>query len=145
AGTRTRIPARPGFELRGPAPILDTRMPPDVMMMAGGVPDVRLAPVIELARAYGRVLRKHSRAVLTYTDAYGHPELRAQLASMLAANRGLATEPNDVLVTRGSQMALDLTARALIEPGDVVAVEALSYRYAWEIFKRRGARVVPIA
>ncbi|HVY83371.1 MAG TPA: PLP-dependent aminotransferase family protein [Steroidobacteraceae bacterium] len=143
AGTRAR-PARPGFELRGPTPVVDPRARAGVMMMVGGMPDVRLAPIKELARAYGRVLRKHASEVLTYTDPYGHPLLRAQLASMLAASRGLATEPEDVLVTRGSQMALDLAARALIEPGDVVAVEALGYRLAWEAFRRRGAKLVPL-
>ena len=143
SATRAR-PARPGFELRGSAPVINTRMREGTMLMVGGMPDVRLAPAMELARAYGRVLRKHSRAVLTYTDPYGHPLLREQLASMLAASRGLATEANDVLVTRGSQMALDLTARALIDPGDVVATEALGYRFAWEVFKRRGAKLVPI-
>ena len=146
SGVRAR-PARPGFELRGPAPNinLNLRTNTDVMMMVGGMPDVRLAPTVELARAYGRVLRKHSRAVLTYTDPYGHPRLRAELASMLSTTRGVATEADDVLVTRGSQMALDLTARALLEPGDVVVVESLGYRFAWETFKRRGAKLVPIA
>jgi GntR family transcriptional regulator/MocR family aminotransferase len=144
SGVRAR-PARPGFELRGPAPSIMPRSNADVMMMVGGMPDVRLAPTVELARAYGRVLRKDFRAVLTYTDPYGHPLLRAELASMLATTRGLATEADDVLVTRGSQMAFDLTARTLIEPGDVVVVESLGYRFAWETFKRRGAKLVPIA
>jgi GntR family transcriptional regulator/MocR family aminotransferase len=50
-----------------------------------------------------------------------------------------------VLVTRGSQMALDLVARALIAPGDVVAVEAFGYRPAWTALRAAGARLVPIA
>jgi GntR family transcriptional regulator/MocR family aminotransferase len=142
-GTRAR-PARPGFELRGPAPVISTRVRDDVFVMVGGMPDIRLAPVAELGRAYGRVLRKQSLDLLGYKDPYGHPLLRAQLAAMLAANRGLATEAEDVLVTRGSQMALYLTAHALIGPGNVVAVEAIGYRYAWEVFRRRGAKLVPI-
>ncbi len=144
SGIRGR-PARPGFDLRGATPSFESRVGEDVYLMVGGVPDVRLAPITELARTYSRVLRTHARAVLSYAGPHGHPHLRAALASMLATSRGLATEPEDVLVTRGSQMALDLTARALIEPGDVVAVEALGYRYAWEAFKRSGAKVVPIA
>lgn len=138
-------PARPGFELRGPAPVLERRLANDVYMMVGGMPDVRLAPIAELARAYSRVMRKQSREVLGYAAPHGHPRLRAALAAMLATTRGLATEADDVLVTRGSQMALDLTARVLIQPGDVVAVEALGYRYAWEAFKRYGAKLVPVA
>jgi GntR family transcriptional regulator/MocR family aminotransferase len=137
-------PAYPGFDLRGAAPRLDASMPADTLAMSGGIPDVRLAPVAELARAYGRVLRQDSRTVLSYSGPHGHPRLRAALAAMLAASRGLATGPDDVLVTRGSQMALDLTGRALIAPGDVVAVEALGYRYAWEAFKQYGAKLAPI-
>src|SRR5262249_20412895 len=51
----------------------------------------------------------------------------------------------DILVTRGSQMALSLTARALIRPGDSVAIEAFSYRPAWEAFRSAGATVIPVA
>jgi len=137
-------PAKPGFELRGAPGRTGQRIPADAFAMSGGMPDVRLAPVTELARAYGRVLRRDSRTVLSYAGPHGHLRLRTALAAMLAEHRGLATEADDVLVTRGSQMALDLAARTLIDAGDVVAVEALGYPYAWEAFKRYGARLAPI-
>jgi GntR family transcriptional regulator/MocR family aminotransferase len=63
---------------------------------------------------------------------------------MLRSVRGLACSAATVQLTRGTQMALDLTARALIQPGDVVAVEALGYRMAWEAFRSAGAKLVPI-
>jgi GntR family transcriptional regulator/MocR family aminotransferase len=63
---------------------------------------------------------------------------------MLSATRGLAVDPDAVLVTRGSQMALALTARALVRPGDVVAVEHPGYRPAWEAFRLAGAEVAPV-
>jgi GntR family transcriptional regulator/MocR family aminotransferase len=63
---------------------------------------------------------------------------------MLSSTRGLAVDPDAVLVTRGSQMALALTARALIGPGDVVAVEHPGYRPAWEAFRLAGAEIVPV-
>ena len=63
---------------------------------------------------------------------------------MLAATRALAVRADDVCVTRGSQMALSLVARALVRPGDVVAVERLGYRPAWEAFRAAGADVIPI-
>src|SRR5262245_62620003 len=56
----------------------------------------------------------------------------------------MATHPDCLLVTRGSQMALSLTARALVRPGDVVAVEHPGYRPAWEAFRLAGAEVVPV-
>jgi GntR family transcriptional regulator/MocR family aminotransferase len=49
-----------------------------------------------------------------------------------------------VLVTRGSQMALDLIGRTLLRAGDVVAIEAIGYRPAWEVFRRYGAKLMPI-
>lgn len=137
-------PAKPGFELRGAPGPTEPPAPAGAFAMSGGMPDVRLAPVAELARAYGRVLRRESRTVLSYAGPHGHLRLRTALAALLTEHRGLATEADDVLVTRGSQMALDLTARTLIDAGDIVAVEALGYRYAWEALKRYGARLVPI-
>jgi GntR family transcriptional regulator/MocR family aminotransferase len=64
---------------------------------------------------------------------------------LLASTRGLSATAEDVVVTRGSQMALTLVARALLRPGDVVAVEQLGYRPAWEAFRAAGATVVPVA
>jgi GntR family transcriptional regulator/MocR family aminotransferase len=58
--------------------------------------------------------------------------------------RGLAAGPEDVLITRGSQMAFYLLGRALIAPGDLVAVEAFGYRPAWEALRMAGARLVPL-
>ncbi len=63
---------------------------------------------------------------------------------MLAAVRGLAARPDNVLVTRGSQMALDVIGRALLSPGDIVAVESMGYRPAWGALRQAGARLVPL-
>ncbi len=142
---RRRVPARAGFDL-GPAPEPDDAavVPPGTLVMSGGIPDVRLVPVAELGRAYRRAIRAHAGAALGYAGPQGHPRLRAALAEMLSATRGLATGPDDLVVTRGTQMALDLVARALLSPGDVVAVEGPGYRPAWEAFRQHGARLVPL-
>jgi GntR family transcriptional regulator/MocR family aminotransferase len=63
---------------------------------------------------------------------------------MIAATRGVAARAANVVVTRGSQMAIDLVARALLRPGDVVAVEALGYRPAWEALRATGAKLLPV-
>lgn len=142
---REQVPARTGFDLKpGPARIDFAISQTGVLHMGGGISDVRLVPTAELARAFRRVLRKEGHAVLSYGDARGHPRLRAALASMLAATRGLATGPDDVFITQGSQMALDLVGRALIQPGDVIAVEDLGYAPAWEAFRQYGANLVPV-
>jgi GntR family transcriptional regulator/MocR family aminotransferase len=63
---------------------------------------------------------------------------------MLASTRGIAATADDVCITRGSQMAIALLARAIVRPDDVVAVEELTYRPAMEVFRMHGAKIVPI-
>ncbi|MCA9688711.1 MAG: GntR family transcriptional regulator, partial [Myxococcales bacterium] len=111
AGPRSGVPTRPGFEL-GPPPRAE---PPQELTarpynLAGGLPDPRLVPATALARAYRRALGLSGARLLDYGDPRGHPALREALATMLAERRGLATSTDDVLVTRGSQMALWLIA-----------------------------------
>lgn len=105
----------------------------------GGMPDPRLAPSVLLARALGRVLRRPNSDVLDYGHPQGHAELRREVAAMLADTRGLALEPDGLLITRGSQMALHLLAEVLLRPGDVVAVESMGYAPAWDAFEGAGA------
>lgn len=115
------------------------------MTLGGGVPDVRLVPAGEIARAIRRVLRRSAVDVLSYGDPEGPAALRRAVAKMLAATRGVAAREDHVLVTRGSQMGIDLVARTLLAPGDVVAVEALGYRPAWEALHASGARLVAVS
>jgi GntR family transcriptional regulator/MocR family aminotransferase len=138
--------AAAGFEFRASADVeeADTAAG-SVRVLSAGVPDVRLAPAVPLARAFRRVLREGSESLLSYGYPEGHPRLRAALASMLRATRGLAVEAQDVLVTSGSQMALELLGRTLLAPGDVVAIEHLGYRQAWRAFQQHGAALAPIA
>jgi GntR family transcriptional regulator/MocR family aminotransferase len=142
---RRGTPIRAGFDL-GPATAApDSFSPrPGLLLMPGGIPDVRLVPTAALARAYRRALRREAASLLSYAEPRGHPRLRSALAAMLTATRGLAAGADDVLVTRGSQMALDLVAASLCAPGDVVAVETPGYRPAWEAFRRHGAHLEPV-
>jgi GntR family transcriptional regulator/MocR family aminotransferase len=119
-------------------------LPRGTLNLSSGAPDLRLVPARLIGRAYRRVLARHADDVLGYGNPEGHPGLRSALASMLAATRGLSATMASVLVTRGSQMALALLARALMRPGDIVAVEAWGYRPAWEAFRAAGATVVPV-
>ncbi len=111
-----------------------------------GIPDTRLLPSAMLSRAYRRALRSRAgRAGLDYGDPRGALRLRGALAAMLRAQRGIPADVENILITRGSQMALDLAARLLVRPGDTVAVEQLGYRPAWRAFEEAGARLVPVA
>ena len=119
-------------------------LPRGTLNLSNGAPDVRLVPARSIGRAYRRVLALRGADLLAYGDPEGHAALRAALASMLASTSGLSVGADDVLVTRGSQMALTLAARALLRPGDAVAVEEFGYRPAWDAFRAAGATVVPV-
>src|SRR6185436_2931914 len=82
--------------------------------------------------------------LLSYAPGRGHPSLRRALAAMLSPTRALACTADNIVVTRGSQMALSLIARTLVRPGDVVAVEDFGYRHAWESFRQAGAALAPV-
>lgn len=130
-----------------PMPPEDARHPPadaPGLLAFTSLPDVTTIPQAAWARAWRRVLRLHGRRALDYADPRGDPALRAAVAGMLAAARGLAVGPDDVLITRGSQMALYLVGAALLRPGDVVAVERLGYAPAWRALAAGGARVAAV-
>jgi GntR family transcriptional regulator / MocR family aminotransferase len=119
-------------------------LPPGALMLSSGMPDVRLFPARQLARAFRRAIEHKGRALLTYSQACGHERLRHELAAMLSRTRGLAATPENLMVTRSIEQAIDLVARALLAPGDVVAVEAWGYPPAWNVLKLAGARLVPL-
>jgi GntR family transcriptional regulator/MocR family aminotransferase len=147
ANPRRGVPRTTGFALEPPSvrALEVPQLPAGGLYLWGGVPDLRLVPVDLLARAYRRVAKRQGRKLFGYSsDSYGHPRLRAAIAALVSEARGLSAEPEAVLITRGSQMALDLVARSLIRPGDVVAVEALGYPNAVRVFQRAGATIVPI-
>jgi GntR family transcriptional regulator / MocR family aminotransferase len=136
----------PTYELAPPLPA----PPPYPAPLAGalaichGVPDVRLFPAQALVRAFRRAIGQRQRSSLGALDACGHPRLRAELATMLARTRGLPVTPDNLMVTRSIEQAIDLVARVLVRPGDVVAVEAFGYPPAWSVLELAGARLLPL-
>jgi GntR family transcriptional regulator/MocR family aminotransferase len=145
-GLRPQVPVRAAFTLpEPPGAYRPPVLPRGTLNLSSGAPDVRLVPARSIGRAYRRVLAHRGGDLLAYVDPEGHPALRAALASMLASTRGLAVTAADLLITRGSQMALVLVARAILRPGDLVAVERFGYRPAWEAFRAAGATLVPVA
>lgn len=141
------IPERPRFTL-GPAsahdrvPIMRDRK---LLLLTGGVADPRLFPVQSLARAYRRALLQHGQSALDYSSAYGAAPLREALSNMLNELRGLRSEADNVLITRGSQQAIWLAAQTIITAGDRVGVEAFGYPPAWQALRDAGAELVPLA
>jgi GntR family transcriptional regulator/MocR family aminotransferase len=145
---RDRAASKAGFVVEpAPVPPVSTpTLPRGAIGLWGGVPDVRLLPIDLLTRAYRRSAKRYGHTLLGYgNDPRGHLRLRAAVGRMVAAARGLSADPDSILITRGSQMALDLIARSLVKKGDVVAVESLGYAPASNVFRRAGAELMPIA
>lgn len=115
----------------------------DVISLAGGLPAPDLYPIEHFAHATDRVLRRDGRALLQHCPTEGHLGFRETLVE-LAAGRGIAASPDNILVLAGSQQGLDLVARALIEPGDPVVVELPSYLGALSVFRAAGARLLGV-
>jgi GntR family transcriptional regulator/MocR family aminotransferase len=136
---------RTSFDLlAAPEPERPYQVPPGSLLFAPGRPDVRLVPGTTIARAMRRAIGLRSGALLSYGPSEGHPRLRSAVATMLASTRGLAAAPQNVCITRGSQMALALLSKALLGPDQVVVVEQLGYRSAWEAFRLVGANVIGV-
>ncbi|MCU1384123.1 MAG: Transcriptional regulator, GntR family domain / Aspartate aminotransferase [Acidobacteria bacterium] len=136
---------RTGFDLlAAPEPERPYDVPRGSLLFAPSRPDVRLVPGKVIGRAFRRAMSQRAGTLLSYGPSQGHPRLRQSVSTMVASTRGLAAGPENVCITRGSQMALSLLSRALLRPGDVVAVEQLGYRSAWESFKVAGAKVIGV-
>jgi GntR family transcriptional regulator / MocR family aminotransferase len=99
-------------------------------------------------RTWATLLHRHARRLgpqeLHYGPAQGSAELREAIAAYLRTARGVLCEPEQVLVTGGSQQALDLAARVLLDPGDPVWVEEPGYWGAWDALRVAGTRPVPV-
>nr|WP_272214361.1 PLP-dependent aminotransferase family protein [Marinicella sp. W31]MDC2879962.1 PLP-dependent aminotransferase family protein [Marinicella sp. W31] len=112
------------------------------LAFSDGAPDPNLVPDKALARAFRRALLSPAfRTGTDYGDARGTPVLRHALSSYLTSDRGVVADPARLLITRGSQMALFLAAKAAVKPGQAIAVEEPGYPLAWEAFRAAGATV----
>jgi len=110
-----------------------------------GLPDVRLAPLDKLSKAYSSVLkRKNNSRYLGYSHVEGNEYFRIQLTSYLNNTRGLHVGRENIMTTRGIQMGIYLASMLLIEPGDQVVVGNLSYYVANMIFQQAGANILSV-
>lgn len=117
---------------------------PEVVSLAGGMPYLAALPLDALADEVASVVRSDGLTALQYGSAQGTPELREQICEVMALE-GISAHADDVVVTVGSQMALDMVTRIFCDPGDVVLAEAPSYVGALGTFTAYQATVVHVA
>ncbi len=113
---------------------------PPRLSLAGGLPPVEAFPFDEIADITNDLLRAHDVRSLQYTSAEGDQRLRAQIADLIEFD----VPPERIVVTSGSQQAIDLVARVLLDPGDIAVVESPTYVGALRAIVPTGARVVGI-
>ncbi|MGA7615865.1 MAG: PLP-dependent aminotransferase family protein [Thermoanaerobaculia bacterium] len=116
---------------------------PNIISFAGGVPSPATFPVELVARCADTVIRTRSSIALQYGPTPGLPRLRDSIAS-ISRSRGIECAAEDVMVTTGSQQALDLVAHVLLDPGDVVLVELPTYIGASSSFYARSAELAGV-
>ena len=117
---------------------------PDIVSLAGGMPNLSAFPMEMMASVVEKLILENGQEALQYGSGQGHPKLRAQICDVMALE-GIVAHPDDVIVTTGSQQALDLISRIFIDPGDVVLAEAPSYVGALGTFSQYEAQVVHVA
>ena len=113
---------------------------------AGGLPDLQVFPYREFQRCLSKACRETQFSAFHYGEAGGSPLLKEQVSDYLRRARGIKeSAQKEVMICNGSQEALFLIAKAFINEGDKVAVEALGYPPARAAFKECGASLVAIA
>ena len=116
---------------------------PEIVSLAGGMPNLSALPMEMMAEVVRDLVATNGTEALQYGSGQGHPLLREQICEVMALE-GIRASADDVIVTTGSQQALDLISRIFIDPGDVVLVEAPSYVGALGTFSQYQAAVVHV-
>ncbi len=116
---------------------------PDIVSLAGGMPNLSALPMERMAGVVDQLIKTNGAEALQYGSGQGHPKLREQICEVMALE-GIQAHPDDVVITTGSQQALDLISRIFIDPGDVILTEAPAYVGALGTFAQYEAKVVHV-
>ena len=114
---------------------------PGIISFAGGFPDPAMFDVEGIRAAANQALSDEPGAALQYGATEGYQPLREQLAAFMAS-KGAAVAPGELIVTTGSQQALDLLGKTMISPGDKVIVEGPTFLATIQCFRLYGADII---
>jgi DNA-binding transcriptional MocR family regulator len=115
---------------------------PGIISFAGGFPDSALFDVEGIRAASNAALDQEPGAALQYGATEGYQPLREQLSAFMASKGAQGVAPEDLIVTTGSQQALDLLGKTLISPGDKVIVEGPTFLATIQCFRLYGAELI---
>ena len=114
--------------------LLKLTQQPEIISFAGGLPAPELFPVDDIKAATDAVLEENGRVALQYGQTEGWLPLRQHIADRLAAKNAIVTDPENIILTAGSQQRLDYIGKLFLNPGDVVVMESPSYLGAINAF-----------
>lgn len=115
----------------------------NVISFAGGLPCEELFPLGAVQSAFEKVFSLGSKA-LQYGLTEGFLPLREAIAERMLT-KSITVQPEDILLTSGSQQAIDLLSRVYLDPGDTVFVQEPTYLAALQVFRARGAKIISVA
>ena len=116
---------------------------PEVVSLAGGMPNISGLPLDALAETVRELVADNGAVAMQYSSGQGDPGLRQHICDVMSLE-AITAHPDDVVVTVGSQQAVDLVARVFCDPGDVVLCEAPSYVGALGVFSAYQCEVVHV-
>ena len=134
------------FEKMRPSPIRELfklTQQPGMISFAGGLPDPAIFPVAEFAEC-ADALRARGKVALQYGASEGYAPLVEEIRHRMEPLLGRGIAVDEVIVSAGSQQVMDMVARVLLDPGDVVVVEAPTYPGAMHTFRAAGARFATV-
>ncbi len=123
--------------------LLKLARPGKVISFGGGLPDPATFPIAAIQQAVGEILSGGGRTALQYATTEGDPALRDELARWMAKD-GIGFGRDDILITTGSQQALDLAGRVLLDPGDAIVVELPTYLGGLQAFRGYGVDMIGV-
>lgn len=124
--------------------ILQAAADPKIISFAGGLPAPELFPAKEMKAAVDKVFEEHGQEAMQYGAAKGVTALREVIQQHVKEKEDVDSELDNVLVTTGSEQALDLVGKAFVDPGDTVLVEQPTYLCALDVFRSYGANFASV-
>lgn len=117
---------------------------PDIISFAGGLPAPELFPIEELKKVSNDMLEKEGRQLLQYGPSEGRASLRKKIAERMKDKFKITVNPDEILITTGSQQCLDFAGKVFLDPGDVVLCESPSYLGALNAFNAYEPKFVEV-
>ncbi|POH72087.1 aminotransferase-like domain-containing protein [Arthrobacter glacialis] len=125
--------------------VFEISMQPGLVSLAGGNPYLQSLPLDRLAKTAAAIIAEHGLEALQYGGGQGTQELREQICAVMAAEGILDADPENVVITAGSQSAQDVAAKVFCDPGDVILLEDPTYVGALNTFEAYEVDIQPVA